>query len=93
MNNYPNVTLQVGADYDEDAQQGSFMNATLQSAGVNIAFSVAATVLVPGGIVALGIQVVADFLNESLNAAAMASDGISFTVQVGPSRDAVSFEK
>jgi hypothetical protein len=89
MNIYPQVGLKVGAEYDEDAQAGSFMNATLQSAGDEIAFSIATTVMVPGIVVAQGLWAVAHYINETLHAASQVSEGLSFEAQVGPSGDAV----
>lgn len=89
MNKYPEVTLSVGSEYDEDAQAGSFMNATLQSAGDEIAFSVATMVKVPGEVVVQGVDAVANYINEVLYAASQASGGLSFEAQVGPSSSAM----
>lgn len=78
------VTINAGTDFDEDAQAGSFMNATLQSAGDAVAFSVATRVEVPEAVYALGIEAVSEFLVDTLEKAICECPMLRFQVQVGP---------
>lgn len=82
------VTIETGCD--EEGQQSSFMNATLQGAGPMIAFSVATELDIPGSVSENGEQAVAEYLREALTVAAKAAAkyGLTFDVQVGPSREA-----
>lgn len=78
------VTINAGTGFDEDAQAGSFMNATLQSAGDAVTFSVATLVEVPEAVYALGIEAVSDFLVGTLEKAVYECPTLRFQVQVGP---------
>lgn len=71
----------------EQDQEGSFMNATLQPAGPDLALSIATHFSVPASVAALGEQAVANLVYEALTQAAKATLGLSFEVQLGPSRN------
>lgn len=64
------------------------MNATLQGAGEKIAFSIAASLTVPDDISSQGEDTVAAYIEGALSAASAAHPGLSFDVQIGPSREA-----
>lgn len=85
------VNIQTGCD--EQSQESSFMNATLQGAGTEVAFSIATELDVPESISNQGEQAVAEYLRKVLTIAATAAAeyGLSFDVQVGPSREAPQF--
>lgn len=71
----------------ESAQESGFMNATLQSAGEKIAFSISTSLTVPKEISDRGQQAVAEFIENALKTASAAVMGLNFDVQIGPSLD------
>lgn len=79
------VTLETGIC--AGAQESSFMNATLQSAGPRVAFSIATFVAVPADVIAGGEVAVAGYLNTLLARLATQEPALSFEVQVGPEDD------
>lgn len=76
----------VDNDVDEDSQESSFMNATLQDASDTVAFSVATTVEVPHDVASLGEQEITGYLSEILSTASTRVPVVQFHIQVGPKR-------
>ena len=81
--------VQVELDASEYDQEGSFMNATLQSAGEAVAMSIATSLEVPVDVIARGQQAIAEYVQTVLSAAAGSCNGLNFEVQIGPSREAM----
>lgn len=81
------VAMVVGPD--EEEQESSFMNATLQGAGKHVAFSIATNLLVPETVVAEGLDSVVRHIRYELARATIKCSGLSFVVQVGASRDSL----
>lgn len=73
----------------ENDQSTSFMNATLQGAGNDLAISIATHIDIPEAVSVKGEQAVAQHLKDQLSSAANAYHGLSFSVQIGPSDSAV----
>lgn len=69
----------------EEDQEGSFMNATLQSVG-DVAFSIQTDFDIPEDVGAAGEVAVERYLAEQLAKAEAAVPGIRFTVQLGEAR-------
>lgn len=83
----PKVAVDSGVD--EESQEGGFMNATLQSAGPDVAMSIATSLAIPPEVFSQGHQSIEQYVNRELLAAASNCEGLSFHVQLGPSRDAL----
>ena len=80
------VTLETGIC--ADAQESSFMNATLQSAGTALAFSIATFIDVPASVIADGEVAVARYLQALLTRVTKQEPALGFEVQVGPENEA-----
>lgn len=87
----PLVTVDAGTD--EDQQESSFMNATLQGAGEAVVMSISTSLEVPEDVIANGEASIAKYVQKVLSIAASSCPGLSFQVQVGPSRDAMAQQK
>ena len=83
--NIPEVSIESGISSGE--QESSFMNATLQSAGVTFAISVATNVDIPDYVLSKGEAAIAGYLEDLLSRAATLVPGLSFDVKVGPEDD------
>ena len=81
------MLLQVDEGIPGDEQESSFMNATLQSAGDLVDFSVSTSIDVPEQISAQGESAVKGYIEDVLRAACLAHPALSFQVQVGASRE------
>lgn len=80
----PTIAIERGVG--EDDQVGSFQNATFQTAGERVAFSIATTIAVPDEISDKGEEAVTEFIHRVLAPSARA--GAKFDVQIGPSEQA-----
>jgi len=66
-----------------DDQQSSFCNATLQSAGQDVEFSIATKLDIPAAVLAGGDAAVGKYIKITLKRASMTVPGLSFKAQVG----------
>jgi len=78
------VFIQTGIQ--EEDQQSSFQNATLQSAGMN-ALSIATFLEIPNCIADQGEAVIAEYAKHHLAKAADSVEGLKFEVQIGPAAE------
>lgn len=67
-----------------DDQQGSFENATMQTAGDYLAFSIKTTLAVPDSVANQGEPVAARYIETVLERASGLVPGLAFEVQLGP---------
>lgn len=67
-----------------DDQQGSFENATMQTAGDYLAFSVKTTLAVPDSVANESEKAAARYIESLLDRASSLVPGLSFEVQIGP---------
>lgn len=86
MRNMQEELVKIDRGVSEEAQEGSFMNATLQDAGGGMAMSIATTLQVPEHIAAEGEEAVAKYVQNTLVHAGSTSSRLRFHVQIGPSR-------
>jgi deoxyhypusine synthase len=76
--------VKVTTGIDEQEQQSSFQNATLQSANRLVAMSIATNLVIEGAAEMTEVEL-ADKIVQYLDTAAQSIPGLSFEVQVGPS--------
>jgi hypothetical protein len=67
-----------------DDQQGSFENATMQTAGDYLSFSVKTTLAVPDSVANESEKAAARYIESMLDRASSLVPGLSFEVQIGP---------
>lgn len=76
--------VKIEMNEDSEAQSGSFMNGTLQSAPHHLAFTIQSFLEIPEVIAAQGQEQTAEYINHILTKAAEAAPGLTFDVQIGP---------
>lgn len=79
--------VEIATGIDESEQEGSFQNATLQGVVNLFAMSIAANLEVPDEVADNGQEAVGTYVREALSRAAREVPGLSFTVQIGRSRE------